>query len=123
MSNNTFKIIISFCFIFISASYLWKNYGLPSYSYHRYKSEFMELTLKCAHAMDSNWYIEQLESEDIQKSSEIQLLDCHDYDKLRKIMLSQGVNEYKLSYLGLIALEIHQKPAREMSLHHKFRER
>ena len=107
----------------ISAGYLWKSLGLAHYSYYRYKSEFMELTLKCAHAMDSNWYIEQLELPEVQKSSEIQLLDCHDYDKLRKTMLSHGVNEYQLSHLGLVALEIHQKSAKEMSLHHKFRER
>ena len=123
MSNNTFRVIISFCLIFITASYLWKSFGLAYYSYYRFKSEFMELTLKCAHAMDSNWYIEQLELPEVKKSSEIQLLDCHDYDKLRKIMLSQGVSEHELSYLGLVALEIHQKPAEEMSLHHKFRER
>ena len=102
---------------------MWKNFGLAQYSYYRYQSEYIELTLKCAHAMDSNWYIEQLDNPDIQKSSEIQLLDCHDYDKLRKIMLSHGVNENKLSYLALIALEIDQKPASELSAHHKFRER
>ena len=123
MQNQVFKFIISLCFIAVTIGYLWQTFGLSQYSYYRYKSEYMELTLKCAHAMDSNWYIEQLDMPEIQKSSEIQLLDCHDYDKLRKIMLSNGVNEHQLSYLGLIALEIHQRPAKEMSLHHKFRER
>jgi hypothetical protein len=83
----------------------------------------MELTLQCGFAMDSNWYIEQQTNIELQKTSEIQLLDCHDYDKMSKKMLSNGVSQYRLSSLGLVALEIHQKPAELLALPHKFRER
>ncbi|UTP72758.1 TIGR03982 family His-Xaa-Ser system protein [Alteromonas sp. LMIT006] len=115
--------IATVCLIIITGTYLWETFGLSIYTYQRFKTEYMELNLKCAHAMDSNWYIEQMDNEKIQMSSEIQLLDCHDYDKLRKKMLARGVSEHQLSYLGLVALEIHQKPAKDLAIHHKFRER
>ncbi len=117
--NIAFKLSI----IIFVLSYVTKTYVIPEYTFYSNKSEYMRLTLKCAHAMDSNWYIEQQQNDSLKMSSELQLLDCHDYDKLRKLMLSNGVTEHRLSGLGLIALEIHQKPAEELAKHHKFRER
>jgi len=117
--NITFKL----CVIIFVIGYVSREYLIPEYTYYTNKSEYMKLTLKCAHAMDSNWYIEQQQNDALKKSSELQLLDCHDYDKLRKQMLSNGISEYRLSALGLVALEIHQKPAEDLAKHHKFRER
>jgi len=117
--NIIFKISI----ILLVLTYLSKEILIPEFSYYNNKEDYMKLTLACGFAMDSNWYIEQGANSELQKSSEIQLLDCHDYDKLRKHMLADGVSEYRLSNLGLIALEINQKPAEQLALPHKFRER
>jgi hypothetical protein len=51
------------------------------------------------------------------------LLACHDYDKARKILLMSGLPEEYLSYLGLKALELYQRPAEEFVRLHRFRER
>ncbi|MBT8002168.1 MAG: hypothetical protein HN578_04530 [Rhodospirillales bacterium] len=39
------------------------------------------------------------------KAAELGLIDCHDYDKLRKKMLGWGVTELNLSAIGLEAME------------------
>jgi len=117
--NFVFKISV----ILIAITYLSKEVIIPEFVYQTNKDEYMKLTLDCAFAMDSNWYIEQQTDTNLIKSSEIQLLDCHDYDKLRKYMLSSGISEYSLSGLGLVALEINQKPAEQLAKQHKFRER
>jgi hypothetical protein len=39
------------------------------------------------------------------KAAELGLIDCHDYDKLRKRMLVWGVTELNLSAIGLEAME------------------
>jgi hypothetical protein len=39
------------------------------------------------------------------EAAEIGLLDCHDYDKMRKRMLVWGVSEDMLAAIGLEALE------------------
>lgn len=120
---RSLNIIFKISVILLIIGYLSKTFLIPEYVLITSKEMYMELTLKCAHAMDSNWYIEQGVDKRLQKSSELQLLDCHEYDKLRKHMLSSGISEHKLSELGLIALEIHQKPAEDLAKYHKFRER
>jgi His-Xaa-Ser system protein (TIGR03982 family) len=117
--NIFFKLSV----ILLACTYLLKEVVVPEFVYQTNKDVYMKLTLQCAFAMDSNWYIEQQKDKNLKKSSDIQLLDCHDYDKLRKYMLSSGISEYSLSGLGLIALEINQKPAEQLANQHKFRDR
>jgi hypothetical protein len=76
----------------------------------------------CDIAMESAWY--GRESDPAERlSQDIHLLDCHEYDKLRKQMLFLGLNESYLSWLGLRSLEIHQRPASELAEQHRFIER
>lgn len=117
--NLVFKVSV----VLIAITYFSKELLIPEISFQSNKDEYMKLTLACGFAMDSNWYIEQQSHSDLQKSSEIQLLDCHDYDKLRKKMLDAGISEYRLSEVGLVALELHQKTAEQLAAPHKFRER
>lgn len=117
------NLIFKASVVLIALTYFSKEILIPEYTFYANKEEYMKLTLACGFAMDSNWYIEQQSHSDLQRSSEIQLLDCHDYDKLRKQMLARGISEYRLSGLGLIALEINQKSAEQLALAHKFRER
>ena len=39
------------------------------------------------------------------QSAEVGLLDCHEYDKFRKSLISLGLNENDLSEMGLKAIE------------------
>ena len=88
-----------------------------------YSEEYMGLIIKCDQAMNTSWYTNQTEEHSLHPSEVAQLLHCHDYDKTRKILLLSGLPEEYLSYLGLVALEVHQRPAEEMVELHRFRER
>lgn len=54
-------------------------------------------------------------------ATEVGLLDCHSYDKLRKKMQLWGVSEHKLSSLGLQALEEKSYELRKFVEIHEFR--
>ena len=83
--------------------------------------KYMGLVVSCDAAMEAHWYGDpSVESE---RAADVQLLDCHDYDKTRKLMLFAGLPEDYLAWLGLRALEIHQRPISELVEDHKFRER
>lgn len=88
-----------------------------------YSKDYMALVIKCDQAMNSSWYTNQMNEESLKASEVAQLLHCHDYDKVRKILLFSGLPEDYLSYLGLRALETYQRPAEEMVELHRFRDR
>ena len=82
-----------------------------------YYYPFQKFVIACDTAMEDSWFYG---SEVLQESEQIQLLACHDYDKARKIMLMSGLPENYLSFLGLKALELYQRPAEEMARQHRF---
>ena len=104
-------------------SFLWilKEIVLPVTIAALYSEKFMELTYKCDTAMDDSWYYTQGKSKD--KAEQIQMLDCHEYDKTRKILLMSGLPDSYTSWLGLKSLDIYQRPAEEYVKEHRFRER
>lgn len=119
MIRNIFHIAtIIFCILWVT-----KNIAAPAYVYFRYSEQYITLAAKCANAMDESWFAEQQDTPGLRKSTQIHLLDCHDYDVTRKLMLSLGLTEDVLAYLGLIALETHQRTAEELVEQHRFRER
>lgn len=119
MKNKIFKFIVSaFCLLWIT-----KNIVLPLAGIAVYSIQYMELSSNCGSAMNETWFVEQLENEQLKKSSQIELLVCHDYDLTRKKMLSMGIPEDFLSYLGLKALELDQDTAEKLVEQHRFRER
>ena len=100
-------------------SWMIKEILLPLGSALVYSNTFMDLAYQCETAMDDSWYLRQMDSP--QTNAEVvQLLSCHDYDKTRKIMLASGLPEDYLSYLGLKALELHQKSPEEFVKKHRF---
>jgi His-Xaa-Ser system protein (TIGR03982 family) len=82
-----------------------------------YYYPFQKLVIACDTAMEDSWFYG---SEVLKESEQVQLLACHDYDKARKIMLMSGLPENYLSFLGLKALELYQRPAEEMARQHRF---
>lgn len=103
--------------------WLTLNIVFPVVGYGIYGSEYKELSSKCADAMDETWFVEQLKDEQLNVSSKIHLMNCHEYDKTRKIMLSLGVSEHLLSYLNLEALELNQISVDRFVEQHRFNER
>ncbi|MCB4761890.1 MAG: TIGR03982 family His-Xaa-Ser system protein [Sulfurovum sp.] len=109
-------IVIIFAILWIS-----KEIILPISIASLYSKDYMKLVIECDIAMEGNWYSTQ--ENNISKEDTIQLLVCHDYDKTRKILLMSGLPEEYLSWLGLRALEIYQRPAEEYVKKHKFKVR
>ena len=85
-----------------------REIAVPVYGYFNYRDEYQVLVNECARAMENHWDIESSneKNESLLRSSKTSLIVCHDYDKLRKLLLSFGINEYILSYLGLVSLEV-----------------
>ena len=73
--------------------------------------------------MDESWFIEQKKDTKLSQTAQVHLLVCHDYDKTRKILLSTGVSENILAYIGLEALETKQHTADQLVKQHRFVER
>jgi len=90
--------------------------AVGAYYYYPYQ----KYVIACDTAMEDSWFYKD---KVISKSEQIQMLDCHEYDKARKIMLTSGLPEEYLSYLGLKALELYERPAEEFAQPHRFRER
>jgi His-Xaa-Ser system protein (TIGR03982 family) len=106
-----------------SIAWLAKYVALPAFAYLKYADEYQYLAGKCANAMDESWFLEQKGDPSLDKTAQIHLLDCHEYDVTRKTMLSMGLSENVLSYLGLKGLEINQRTTEEFVQQHRFRER
>lgn len=101
------------------AAWLAKEVVLPAGAATLYSNAYMDAVNACDVAMESAWYGD--ESDPAEKlSQDIHLLDCHEYDKLRKKMLFLGLEESYLAWLGLRSLEIHQRPASELAEQHRF---
>ncbi|MDG9670543.1 TIGR03982 family His-Xaa-Ser system protein [Hahella sp. CR1] len=102
MKGTVFRYIVgAFCLVWLA-----KNALAPVSAYIYFHSDYMRLASACADAMDEGWFAEQENSPELNKTTKVHLLSCHEYDKTRKIMLIMGLNENVLSYLGLKALEI-----------------
>ena len=116
MFEKSFKIIVAvFC-----VTWMIKEVLIPVTVGAYYSSSYKKLVIACDTAMDDSWYQKKKK---LGKTEQIQLLSCHDYDKIRKVMLISGVSREYLSYLGLSALDIYQRPAEEYVKQHRFEKR
>lgn len=102
--------------------WILKEVVVPVTAAAMYSRDFMQHAVRCDAAMEADWYNRQVSPEH-GPSDTIQLFDCHAYDKTRKVLLMSGLPEAYLSWLGLKALEIYQRPASEFAQAHRFRER
>lgn len=115
--ERNYKLMLSIA----SLTVIFKFLLLPICAWFAFKNDYMELSIECASAMETEWEMRKTGIDDA--SNTIQLISCHEYDKLRKTMLIMGLSEESLSFLGLEALELHQRPSNEYVELHKFRER
>lgn len=104
------------------------EYVLPTIVSSMWKRDYQSLMFQCDHVMREHFIAKQLVVANPSdktlknlKASEVGLVSCHEYDKLRKQLLSYGVSEAKLSLMGLEALEERSKDVRRFVEIHEIR--
>ena len=88
------------------------EYGGPIVAAGLWRENYKSLMFKCDQVMREHYIAKRAVVLDPDErtisnlsAAELGLLDCHDYDKMRKKMLSWGVSETQLSVIGLEAME------------------
>lgn len=94
------------------------EYVVPQVALKLNKEDYQSLMFQCDHVMREHFIAKQYvvvePSEKTIKNleaSEVGLLTCHEYDKLRKKLLSYGASEVQLSMIGL---EVMEKKAKDV---------
>ena len=115
--DKIFKVIVTvFC-----TTWMLLEVVLPASTAIFLSNRYMDYAKECEIAMETSWYMSQQGNND--KTEIIQMLTCHEYDKTRKLMLTSGLSESYLSWLGLKSLELDQRSAEEYVEAHRFTER
>lgn len=88
------------------------EYGAPIVAIRLWGNDYKSLMFDCDQAMREHYIAKQAVALTPTEASvkgleaaEVGLLDCHDYDKLRKRLLVWGVSGDRLAGIGLEALE------------------
>lgn len=83
---------------------------------------------KCDDAMRVHFIAKSKLSKNVNKenikdlnASEVALLDCHDYDVLRKKLLSKGLKESEIQEIGLAAIESEKSDLKKIIRIHEIR--
>mgnify|MGYP001482302742 FL=1 len=104
------------------------EYVVPRIVLASHKEEYQSLMFQCDHVMREHFIAKQqvlVEPSEMAvknlDASEVSLLTCHDYDKLRKKMLSFGVSEPQLSMVGLEVMEEKMTDVRHFVETHEIR--
>lgn len=101
-----------------------QEYVRPWISLKIYAEEYKYLAFNCDIAMHEEVAlrigdISTSEEKQLHLSAEVGMMICHDYDKLRKKMLIQGISEDSLALLGLEALEVEKITVEQMVNAHR----
>ena len=114
--------------ITLVASYGAVEYGAPVVASHMWREDYKNLMFKCDQVMREHYIAKRVvelsptpEGVKNLEATEVGLLDCHEYDKLRKRMLVWGLNENQLASIGLEALEEKQYEIRRFIEIHEIR--
>jgi hypothetical protein len=90
----------------------FQRLALPAIAKAIYGKTYQELVFKCDNAMREHFIAKNRmlsePSDDAVKTlnaAEIGLIECHDYDVMRKRLLSLGLTEHDLALMGLKAIE------------------
>lgn len=109
--KNKYLILNLFLVISIIISLNFKSFKKHIYVSLK-KDEYKELMFKCDNAMRDHFIAKQIfdkapNSDNLKEleASEVGLMDCHDYDKLRKKLIIAGLSSEEMSLIGLEAIE------------------
>ena len=98
---------------------VFHDYARPLIAEYSHGDEYKLLALNCDLAMHEEAALRGLigndpQTERLRLSADVGMMVCHDYDILRKRLLTQGVSEDQLSMLGLEVLEVEQITVQQM---------
>ena len=131
MASNI-NIKIYFILIFIIGFVLGSIWKVP-YKYIIIKifgDEYKDLVYQCDYVMKDHYLAKSKvmlepneESLKNLEQAEYSLIHCHEYDKFRKKLLSLGIEEIDLSYLGLEIIEKKQIDINEIVDIHEIKQK
>lgn len=110
------------------ASIVFMEYIWPKVMLWQHAQEYKLLTLQCDQAMHSevvlrtpqqSLEVTEQQARLLNASADVELTVCHDYDKLRKRLLTAGLTEDDLALLGLEALEVERITVKRMVEPHR----
>ena len=120
--------ILNMTAVVLVFAYGINEYVVPRIVLASHKEEYQSLMFQCDHVMREHFIAKQqvlVEPSELAiknlDASEVSLLTCHDYDKLRKKMLSFGVSEPQLSMIGLEVMEEKMTDVRHFVETHEIR--
>ena len=105
---------VAFCVFFVAGFILAIVWDMPYRKLLKsiYLTDYGEHVFLCDNAMRQHFIAKSRVVNEPSKanvnslqSAEVGLLDCHEYDKFRKSLISLGLNENDLSEMGLKAIE------------------
>lgn len=104
------------------------EYGGRAVASRIWRADYKDLMFKCDQVMREHFIAKrQVETDPSThnvrnlEAAEVGLLDCHEYDRLRKRMLTWGVTPDQLSAIGLEALEEKKYELRDFVNIHEIR--
>ena len=104
--------IVNVIAVALVVAYGIAEYIVPKVVLAVHKGEYQALMFQCDHVMREHFIAKQhvlVDPSDMAiknlTTSEVGLLTCHDYDKLRKKLQSFGVSAPQLSMVGLEVME------------------
>lgn len=107
----------------IAASPVWR-FGIVLL----FSERFGKLTYRCDSAMREHMLAKQTlsrvpaeENVGLLKQAELGLLDCQDYDIMRKKLIMAGLSENDLSYMSLLAIEERARSLQQVVETHEIR--
>lgn len=105
-----------------------KEVAVPRIGEHLYKAEYKDLMFQCDNVMRDHFIAksEVLISPSPQAikklhAAEVGLLTCHEYDVLRKKLISFGIDENELARIGLEVIEEQAKDVHSFVQTHEIR--
>jgi hypothetical protein len=120
--------ILNMTAVVLVFAYGINEYVVPRIVLASHKEEYQSLMFQCDHVMREHFIAKQqvlVEPSEMAvknlDAGEVSLLTCHDYDKLRKKMLSFGVSEPQLSMIGLEVMEEKMTDVRHFVETHEIR--
>ena len=121
-------LLANFFALTILLSYFAYKEFRPAIIYSLYGENYKELMYQCDHAMREHYIAKMAltyETSELLiknlKAAELGLMNCHEYDKIRKELTSKGLSVNDLQMLGLEALEEKEYELKEFVEIHEFR--
>jgi hypothetical protein len=125
---NSLLVTLNVLALVMVCIYAAKELVIPNVAEWIYKTQYKEMVFKCdsvmrEHFIAKNQVVNSPSEEAIKNlhAAEVGLLTCHDYDVLRKRLLSYGMTENDLSRIGLEAIEEKSKDVRAFVETHEIR--